>query len=260
MQNKVATGSFTLCKHSPLTDFTGVNPVLKVHFFFFCYLVELGCCSRIFQQTLTQLSSFLVPQVACTCGRLPKAVAMMRGPDFNLQCLKNKNKQKNKGWKGNWWKWKWAETLLHNTLSGARRLVRHLALRSAHLRWPRQSSHRKPAAFSHVTTLARSRAQKHSDWPAAWLGSGIQLKALGLHFFTTPYKTQANICALGSKQMKTSKFSPENCLLTRNAVKRELIRSDSTVPRSLQPRHAPCHCGQDAAKASSPPRFPRRRV
>lgn len=68
---------------------------------------------------------------------------------------------------------------------------------------------------------------------------GIKSRALDLHFFKTAYETQANICALGSPQMKTFRFLVEHCLLTRNAAKEERIRRlNSTVPRSLQLRYA----------------------
>lgn len=54
---------------------------------------------------------------------------------------------------------------------------------------------------------------------------------------------QGNICLLGSRQMKTLKFLPEHCLLTRNAVKQEWIRRQDflhTFSSGHVPVHIPC--------------------
>lgn len=118
-----------------------------------------------------------------------------------------------------------------------RAFVRRLTLRSAHLPQPWQSLRRKAAAFSHIVPLAGSCVGKRRtrSFPALLASS----RALDLHFFKTAYETQANICALGSPQMKTFRFLVEHRLLTRNAVKEERIRRlNSTVPRSLQLRYA----------------------
>lgn len=115
--------------------------------------------------------------------------------------------------------------------------ARRLTLGSAHLPQPWQRLSRKQATLSHIITLVGRRVGKCRKRSAAFLGSGIKSSALDLHFFKTAYKTQANICALGSPQMKTFKFWLEHCLLTRSTVRQ------SRSGDQIQPCRGPYNCG-----------------
>lgn len=122
--------------------------------------------------------------------------------------------------------------------------ARRLTLGSAHLPQPWQRLSRKQATLSHIITLVGRRVGKCRKRSAAFLGSGIKSSALDLHFFETAYKTQANICALGSPQMKTFKFCLEHCLLTRSTVRQ------SRSGDQIQPCRGPYNCGMHCCTVS----------